>query len=123
MYWSRLSDHIGRKPVLLVGTFALAIATTSFGLSRAFWALVVRYHFPGSIITFRELMDLSMPVVAFLLHLTVMQVRTVTTKMQNRINGILGVIKSMVGEITDHTNSADAFALLHVPWAVGSSFG
>ena len=54
MYWSRLSDHIGRKPVLLVGTFALAIATTSFGLSRAFWALVVRYHFPGSIIILRE---------------------------------------------------------------------
>uniref|UniRef100_A0A8H7Y1T0 Major facilitator superfamily (MFS) profile domain-containing protein n=1 Tax=Psilocybe cubensis TaxID=181762 RepID=A0A8H7Y1T0_PSICU len=38
-------------------------------------------------------------------------------------NSALGVIKSMVGEITDHSNSADAFALLHVPWAVGSSFG
>ena len=35
----------------------------------------------------------------------------------------LGVIKSVVGEITDSTNSADAFALLHVPWSVGSSFG
>ena len=34
-----------------------------------------------------------------------------------------GVIKSVVGEITDHTNSSDAFALLHIPWALGSSFG
>ena len=34
-----------------------------------------------------------------------------------------GVIKSIVGEITDHTNSADAFAMLHVPWAMGTSFG
>ncbi|KJA21098.1 hypothetical protein HYPSUDRAFT_141201 [Hypholoma sublateritium FD-334 SS-4] len=87
MYWSRLSDHIGRKPVLLIGTFALAIATTCFGLSRAFWALVIS--------------------------------RCIFTA----LNSNAGVIKSMVGEITDHTNSADAFALLHVPWAVGSSFG
>lgn len=68
-------------------------------------------------------MGLSLPVAVSLPHLIVMQVRIVTTKLQKRINGILGVIKSMVGEITDHTNSADAFALLHVPWAVGSSFG
>ena len=37
--------------------------------------------------------------------------------------GCTGVIKSIVGEITDHTNSADAFAMLHVPWAIGVSFG
>lgn len=52
-----------------------------------------------------------------------MQVRAVTKSLQKYTNMLLGVIKSMVGEITDHTNSADAFALLHVPWAVGSSFG
>lgn len=34
-----------------------------------------------------------------------------------------GVIKSIIGEITDHTNSSDAFAMLHMPWAIGSSFG
>ncbi|KDR81939.1 hypothetical protein GALMADRAFT_59708 [Galerina marginata CBS 339.88] len=87
MYWSRLSDHIGRKPILLLGTLALSIATTSFGLSKTFWGLVIS--------------------------------RCIFTA----FNSNAGVIKSMVGEITDHTNSADAFALLHVPWAVGSSFG
>ena len=34
-----------------------------------------------------------------------------------------GVIKSVIGEITDHTNRSDAFAILDVPWAIGSSFG
>ena len=34
-----------------------------------------------------------------------------------------GIIKSIFGEITDHTNSSDAFAMLHVPWAIGGSFG
>lgn len=29
----------------------------------------------------------------------------------------------MVGEITDETNSADAFALLHAPWASGYAIG
>ena len=42
MFWSRMSDHIGRKPILLLGTLALAISNLSFGLSRSFWALVVR---------------------------------------------------------------------------------
>ncbi|KAF8898208.1 member of major facilitator superfamily multidrug-resistance, DHA1 sub-family [Gymnopilus junonius] len=87
MYWSRLSDHIGRKPVLLLGTFALAISTVSLGLSKTFLSLVLS--------------------------------RCIFTA----LNSNAGVIKSMVGEITDHTNSADAFALLHVPWAAGSSFG
>jgi len=87
MYWSRTSDHIGRKPILLLGTFALAVSIFSFGLSSTFWGLVV------SRCVFQA------------------------------FNSNAGVIKSIVGEITDHSNSADAFALLHVPWAVGSSFG
>jgi len=42
MFWSRLSDHIDRKPILLLGTFALAVSMTCFGLSPVFWGLVVR---------------------------------------------------------------------------------
>ena len=29
----------------------------------------------------------------------------------------------MIGEITNESNSADAFALLHVPWVSGYAFG
>ncbi|KAG6829995.1 hypothetical protein H0H92_002685 [Tricholoma furcatifolium] len=40
-HWGRLSDKIGRRPVLLLGPFGLALAMTSFGLSRNFWMLVL----------------------------------------------------------------------------------
>ncbi|KAG1770674.1 MFS general substrate transporter [Suillus occidentalis] len=39
--WSRLSDHIGRKPVLLVGLSGSCISMLCFGLSTTFWGLVV----------------------------------------------------------------------------------
>ncbi|KAJ6570054.1 major facilitator superfamily domain-containing protein [Mycena vulgaris] len=41
LQWSRASDHIGRKPILLVGLFGSAISMLCFGLSRTFWALVI----------------------------------------------------------------------------------
>ncbi|GLB44969.1 putative major facilitator superfamily protein [Lyophyllum shimeji] len=40
-HWGRLSDRIGRRPVLLLGPLGLALAMTFFGLSRNFWMLVV----------------------------------------------------------------------------------
>ena len=40
--WARLSDHIGRKPVLLIGLFGLTISMACFGLSKTFLGLVVR---------------------------------------------------------------------------------
>ncbi|KAG1888927.1 major facilitator superfamily domain-containing protein [Suillus fuscotomentosus] len=39
--WSRLSDRIGRKPVLLVGLSGTCISILCFGLSTTFWGLVV----------------------------------------------------------------------------------
>ncbi|KAH9955873.1 MFS general substrate transporter [Russula dissimulans] len=41
MYWNRLSDHVGRKPVLLTCLAGTIVAVLSFGLSRSFWALVL----------------------------------------------------------------------------------
>lgn len=43
LQWSRISDHIGRKPVLLIGTAGLCVSMICFGLSKTFWGLVVRY--------------------------------------------------------------------------------
>ena len=34
-----------------------------------------------------------------------------------------GVIKSVVGELTDPTNRAQAFGLIPLPWAIGASIG
>ncbi|KAJ7881026.1 major facilitator superfamily domain-containing protein [Mycena olivaceomarginata] len=36
-----ISDHKGRKPILLVGLFGSALSMICFGLSRTFWALVI----------------------------------------------------------------------------------
>jgi hypothetical protein len=43
IHWNRLSDHVGRKPVLLSCLAGTIVAILSFGLSRSFWALVLRY--------------------------------------------------------------------------------
>lgn len=42
LHWSRLSDHVGRKPVLLIGLMGLSISNVCFGLSTTFWTIVAR---------------------------------------------------------------------------------
>ena len=42
MQWARISDRIGRKPVLLTGVGGLGISMLCFGLSKTFTGLVVR---------------------------------------------------------------------------------
>ncbi|KAJ3557587.1 hypothetical protein NM688_g1389 [Phlebia brevispora] len=41
LQWSRVSDHIGRKPVLLTGVAGLCISMLCFGLSKTFLGLVI----------------------------------------------------------------------------------
>ncbi|KAG1818714.1 MFS multidrug-resistance DHA1 sub-family [Suillus subaureus] len=40
-HWSQLSDHIGRKPVILTALLAISVSMFSFGLSKTFLGLVV----------------------------------------------------------------------------------
>ncbi|KAJ2359038.1 hypothetical protein IWW50_000120 [Coemansia erecta] len=43
MYWSRLSDRIGRRPVLMIGLSGYLVSFLLFGVSRSFyWALAAR---------------------------------------------------------------------------------
>jgi MFS family permease len=42
LHWSRMSDRLGRKPIILIGFFGTMLSMILFGLSRSFWALVVR---------------------------------------------------------------------------------
>ena len=42
MQWARISDRIGRKPVLLTGVGGLCISMLFFGLSKTFTGLVLR---------------------------------------------------------------------------------
>ncbi|KAH9026662.1 MFS general substrate transporter [Lactarius hengduanensis] len=87
LQWSRLSDHVGRKPVLLCGLLGTVLSSLLFGLSRSFSALVLSRCLHGM------------------------------------LNGNIGVMKSMMAELTDETNMARGFSLIPVTWAVGSTIG
>jgi len=87
LHWSRLSDHVGRKPVTLVGLFGLSISMYCFGLSRTFWGL------------------------------------TTSRCLNGALNGNIGVMKSMIAEITDSTNIAQAYAYMPIAWSSGSTLG
>ena len=50
LQWNRLSDHIGRKPVLLICLIGVIISVIGFGLSRSFWAIVLWYFSRDNVI-------------------------------------------------------------------------
>ncbi|KIK98033.1 hypothetical protein PAXRUDRAFT_824358 [Paxillus rubicundulus Ve08.2h10] len=87
LQWSRMSDRVGRKPVLLLGTLGLCISMLCFGLSRTFWGLILSRCVTGA------------------------------------LNGNVGVMKSMLGELTDVTNRAQGFAFFPVIWSIGVVVG
>ncbi|CAK5269292.1 unnamed protein product [Mycena citricolor] len=94
LHWSRLSDRIGRKPVILIGLSGLSMSMYCFGLSSTFWGLVLRQP-----------------------------------KLERRVEwvassyGNIGVIKSMVAEMTDNTNIAQAYAYMPIAWSTGGVLG
>ncbi|KAH9054526.1 MFS general substrate transporter [Lactarius vividus] len=87
LQWSRLSDYVGRKPVLLCGVLGIVVSSILFGLSRSFSALVFSRCLHGM------------------------------------LNGNIGVMKSMMAELTDETNIARGVSLMSITWAVGSTMG
>ncbi|PPQ76530.1 hypothetical protein CVT26_013365 [Gymnopilus dilepis] len=87
LQWSRASDYVGRKPILLIGLLGTTISMLSFGLSRTFWALVISRCLTGL------------------------------------LNGNIGVMKSVMGELTDSSNRAEGFSLMPVVWGFGATIG
>ncbi|TDL19280.1 MFS general substrate transporter [Rickenella mellea] len=87
LYWSRLSDKIGRKPIILTGLFGLALSMICFGLSTTFWGYIISRSLAGA------------------------------------LNGNIGVMKSVMGELTDSTNIARAFAYFPIAWSTGAAIG
>ncbi|KAH8979284.1 MFS general substrate transporter [Lactarius akahatsu] len=47
--WNRLSDHVGRKPVLLSCLVGTTLSILLFGLSRSFWALALSRCLHGAV--------------------------------------------------------------------------
>lgn len=87
LQWNRLSDRIGRKPVLLIGVLASISSTICFGLSSTFWKLIASRCVLGL------------------------------------LDGNVGVVRSIIGELTDSTNRARGFALMEVMWSIGGGIG
>lgn len=46
--WAAASNHVGRRPVLVLGPLGLSIAVMCFGFSTSFWQLLVFRALQGS---------------------------------------------------------------------------
>ncbi|KAI6010771.1 major facilitator superfamily domain-containing protein [Pisolithus orientalis] len=86
-HWSRASDMIGRKPVLMTGLLGLSMSMYCFGLSKTFLGLLFSRCLNGA------------------------------------LNGNIGVMKSMIAELTDPTNMALACSFLPLTWFFGTTIG
>jgi MFS family permease len=101
LQWSRLSDKVGRKPVLLFGLLGTIVSSLLFGLSRSFWALAFR-----SVWLFSQGIIYSNWVI------------TPSRCLNGMLNGNIAVMQSMLAELTDETNVARGCSLRSVTWAV-----
>lgn len=87
LHWSRMSDYLGRKPIIMTGLMGLSISMFSFGLSTTYWGAVLSRSLNGA------------------------------------LNGNIGVLKSMVAEITDPSNLPLAYAYMPISWSTGQAVG
>ncbi|KAI0316457.1 MFS general substrate transporter [Amylostereum chailletii] len=87
LHWSRISDVIGRKPVVLTGLVGLSLSMYCFGLSTTYWGAVFSRSLNGA------------------------------------LNGNIGVMKSMLAEITDSSNLAQVYGFLPIAWSTGGTLG
>ncbi|KAL7714253.1 Transporter [Entamoeba marina] len=82
-----LSDNIGRKPVMLLGSIGSAISTLLFGFS---------FNFPWAV---------------------------VTRSINGLVNGNIGVIKTLMGELSTKENRSEVFGLIGLTNGVGIVIG
>ncbi|KDQ16700.1 hypothetical protein BOTBODRAFT_129590 [Botryobasidium botryosum FD-172 SS1] len=87
LHWGRLSDRIGRRPVILTGLFGLTLSMVCFGFSKTLVQLIISRALAGA------------------------------------LNANMGVIKSMMREITDETNFPKAAAFMPLVWTGGEAIG
>lgn len=90
---------------MLIGLFGLSASMCCFGLSRTFAGLVLRFAQP--------------PMAIYLSA----DSRTHSRALNGALNGNTGIMKSMMAEICDSTNLAQAYAYVPVAWSIGATLG
>ncbi|PWN28457.1 MFS general substrate transporter [Jaminaea rosea] len=85
--YGRLSDRVGRKPIIFVSLAGTALAINLFGTARSFEGILLARCVNGI------------------------------------FGGSIGIVKTILGESTDGSNSARAFTLLPIMYSVGAIVG
>lgn len=101
-----MSDHVGRRPVIMTGLLGLSLSMYCFGLSKTFWGAVFRCAQSSAILVDDRPADVPL-----------------SRSLNGALNGNIGVLKSMIAEITDSTNLAQAYAYLPIAWSTGGTLG
>lgn len=100
-----MSDRYGRRPILLFGLIGSTIACLFFGLSKSLiWA-----------ITSRSMCGLLNGKSTLCTNACLYDEKQLTSCLV----GNVGVAKSMLGEIADDTNQAQAFSVFGFAWGIG----
>ncbi|WRT67192.1 uncharacterized protein IL334_004158 [Kwoniella shivajii] len=86
-HWAKMSDKVGRKPVILFGLIGVVISGSLFGLATSFWMMIFFRCLSGA------------------------------------LNGNVAVVRAAIGDVTDSTNSTEAFAMYGLTWTVGAIIG
>jgi MFS family permease len=103
--WGIMSDRFGRKPMIIIGTLGSGLGMLVF----------------GSVKTFPQGRSLSTNLACLLNLKYIVLVRTaIAARMfSGLLSGNLGVVKSLLTEITDDTNRGPAFSYMSLAWAIG----
>ena len=97
-------DRIGRRPVIIGGSFGAGVFVALFGFSRSLFGLIVCRGMAGAV---RQ------------------SHRVCSTQTLNfiKLTGNVTAIKATLSELTDETNKARAYSLLPLSWLIGSVIG
>ena len=107
LFWGKMSDIQGRRPVLLLGLASTVVCTVIFGTAQSFaWALTIR--------TAHGLLNgyvASIQVVRSLGWLTHTHTTSSRSSLARSLCSNTGVVKTYLAEITDSSNRAKAFSI------------
>jgi len=97
-HWAKLSDKIGRKPVIMLGLMGVGISSAFYGFSTKYWQLIVTRSLSGA---------LNGNVAVRKSFRTDISERWWMGDGCQRIGSPIQVVRAAVSEITDESNAPD----------------